>query len=58
MTIAVTVDVRESPFFSERKKLSARKLGKDVVRRSAKFRVDNHTSLVVNLDEALRPPLL
>jgi hypothetical protein len=33
-------------------------LPKDVVRRAASIRVDSYPSLVVNLDEALRPPLL
>jgi hypothetical protein len=47
-----------SLFFSKRKKLSAGNWRMDVVRRAARFRVDSHTSLVVNLDEALRPPLL
>jgi hypothetical protein len=46
------------PFFQRRKKLSASNRPKDAVRRAASIRVDSYPSLVVNLDEALRPPLL
>ena len=44
--------------FSEAKKLYARNRHKDFVRRAAKFRVDSYSSFLVNLLEALRPPLL
>jgi hypothetical protein len=51
-------DVRQGPFFSERKILSASNRPNNVVRRAASIRVDSYPSLVVNLDEDLRPPLL
>jgi hypothetical protein len=48
----------EDSFFKRRKKIFAVNRRKAVVRRAAKFRVDSYHSLMVNLDEALRPPLL
>ena len=52
------MNVRQGPFFSERKKLSASNWPKDVVRRAANIEVDSRSSFVDSPLDALRPPLL